>query len=663
MVARSKRTVRENPRAKKIRDDANAATTSKGRDGKKKKKLGTARSVTSKSIKTKSSKSARTKATTNTGKANALHKQKKQMPKIKSNGASSSRLAGAPPRLATPKSKMKKNGIVASKPPLPPRQTRHPKPNLQISTSVSSEEDMSANPLSPSSKATGPNRFPSTPNRSENKPSAKGFHETFGPRPTPMSSGGDNASVIDSIAESFIANSESFDHTQYSFISENGTVFTIENEVTFAMFLTDVKGFLVDKTGKMIPTGPEMVEMVEKTKGIVPKSVKDKLNHTAKVLDPRDISGRELLASAKDITIATKDAVIEETAGCATWSFASLLSGIGFVTAAATAKNEDAIEEEIYEETKGAIADPVEVKPGAPWDVEDDLPVIAPMENQEAWHVTADTPMATYEPFDMLDEPADEIQWDELPENEEEEAPPVYENYNDDEQLDQVSIEISMNAKARRLLSAANKTQHSNESVPEELNNSSSVASNGMSAMTDESSIDMKEALRQIKGLNAEIERLQKQGGQDNVALAEVLKQRSKTLCRSMAVASTLAAAKTGSIKKAAIQTTKAVGQASSSIAKSSKKGFGSALISTSKAIGSLGEKLAKNKSDRSSRKDDATYTTGDNSTLSSHSRSRSSKSENSAGSKELGQQVVLVSAGSRMSYGSGRPPADLHEA
>ena len=660
MVARSKRTVRENPRSKSHRDDATAATTSKGRDGKKKKKLGTARSVTSKSIKTKSSKSTRTKSTSNTGKANALHKQKKQMPKIKSTGASS-RLAGAPPRLATPKSKIMKGGVGSSKPPLPPKQTRHPKPNLQISTSVSSEEEMSANPLSPSSKSNGPNRFPSTPNRAERKPSAKGFQETFGPRPTPKPGAGDNASVIDSIAESGIADSESFDHTQYSFISENGTVFTIENEVTFAMFLTDVKGFLVDKTGKMIPTGPEMVEMVEKTKGMVPESVKDKLNHTAKVLDPRDISGRELLASAKDITIATKDVVIEETAGCATWSFASLLSGIGFVTAAATAKNEDAVVEDTLEETQEDNTDlvpehPAAVAPG------ENLPVITPMTVEE--QLPADTPMATYEPSDMPNEDGistGEKHWEESPKNENEQYPPANEDFNEDDELDQVSIEISMNEKARRLLLAANENQQCNRSV----HNSPSVASNGMSAMTEESNIDMKEALRQIKDLNAEIERLQKQGGQDNVALAEVLKQRSKTLCRSMAVASTLAAAKTGSIKKAAIQTTKAVGQASSSIAKSSKKGVGSALISTSKAIGSLGEKLAKNKSDRSSRKDDATYTTGDNSTLSSHSRSRSSRSsrsEKSAGSKEDGKQVVLVSAGSRMSYGSGRRTSDLHE-
>ena len=654
MVVRSKRTVRENPRSKSHRDDATAATTSKGSNGKKKKKLGTTRSVSSKSIKTKSTKSARTKATSTTSKSPAS-KSKKQMPKIKSSGAPS-RLAGAPPRLSTPKGKVKKGGMV-SKPPLPPKQSRYPKPNLQISTSVSSEADMSANPLSPSTKASAPNRFPSTPNRAEKKASAKGFHETFGPRPTPNpNSGGGNSSVVASIAESGIADSESFDHTQYSFVSENGTVFTIQDEVTFAMFLTDVKGFLVDKTGKMIPTGPEMVEMVEKTKGIVPESVKAKLNHTARVLDPRDISGRELLASAKDISIATKDAVVEETVGCATWSFTSILAAVGFVTAAATAKNEDAkiaIVEEMPEDTKEVVTHVVKENPEAPWDVEEDLPVIAPMVHQD--------PMkATYDPFKMPDEgenePTDENQGEELPTKEEEEAPAVYENYNEDEELDQVSVELSLNAKARRLLAAANENHLRNRNVPEELNNSASVTSNGMSAMTEESNIDMKEALRQIKDLNAEIERLQKKGSQEDVAHAEVLKQRSKALCRSMAMASTLAATRTGSIKKAAIQTTKAVGQASSSIAKSSKKGIGSALISTSKAMGSLGEKLAKSKGDRS-RKDDATHTTGDNSTLSSHSRSRSSQSDHSAGSKEPSQGLVLVSAGSRMSYASCRPP------
>ena len=688
MVARSKRTVRENP--KSHRDDATAATTSKGSSGKKKKTLGTPRIVTDKSV--------RTKASTNTGKANTLTKQKKQMPKIK---PTSSRLARVPPRLATPKSKVKKGkvaskspiaspylvkkGEVASKTPLPPQQAHHPKPNLKVSTSMSSEgAEMSANPLSPSSKATDPNawKIPSTPDRPENKPSAKGSQP----------GGGDNENAV---AENGIANNESFDHSDYSFVTENGTMVSIADSVTFAMFLTDVKGFVVDKTGKMIPTGPEMVEMVQKTKGMVPDSVKNSINHTAKVLDPRDISGEELLASAKDISIVTKDVVIEETAGCATWSFASLCAGVGFVADAATAKNEAEMKEEVVEEAKNEVEMKEEVTEEAKSEVEmkeevaeeaksevemkeevaeeaekdtvtkavqaDDITSFASLLAKVGFVAAAATgtneEMPVISPIagEAVPPSPSEAELEDIPkaDDEDEVFPPANEkfNFNEDEESDQVSLEISMNG--------ADADHHAHRGVQQDLNNSASVTSNGMSAMTEESDMDMKEALRQIKDLNAEMERLLKQGNQEDIDLAEVLKERSKILCRrmgrSMAKASISAASTTGSIsKKAAIKTGKVVGKASVSAAKSSKKGLGFALISTSKAMGSLGEKLAKSNGDKDC---DATFSTGDNSTLSSRSRSRSGRSNQSARSKELGQGFALVSGGSRVSHASGRPP------
>jgi len=114
-------------------------------------------------------------------------------------------------------------------------------------------------------------------------------------------------------------------------------------------------------------------------------------------------------------------------------------------------------------------------------------------------------------------------------------------------------------------------------------------------SITEKSNADMKEHLRQIKDVNAEMERILERGDPADVDLAKVLKHRSKLLC------------------KTAVRTSKVIG-------KSSKKGLGSALISTSKAMGSLGEKLAK------STHDDATHTTGDTSPLSSRSRSRSSQ-------------------------------------
>mmetsp|Transcript_34569 Transcript_34569/g.101582 ORF Transcript_34569/g.101582 Transcript_34569/m.101582 type:complete len:259 (-) Transcript_34569:849-1625(-) len=212
----------------------------------------------------------------------------------------------------------------------------------------------------------------------------------------------------------------------------------------------------------------------------------------------------------------------------------------------------------------------------------------------------------------------------------------------DDADFDHVSIEVSVNP-SRKIYEGQG-------------DNYFSTSSKCMSAMTEDVEVDMKEALRQIKDLNAEMERLLEKGNQEDVALAETLKKRSKDLCKSMAMASSRAAIKTGRVTRAAIQTSKIVGQASSSIAKSSKKGIGSALVSTSKAMGSLGEKLSKSKKDR---RDDATHTTGENSTLSSHSRSRSSRSDKSGDEKnsKLGEGIVLVSADSRMSRYSDRPP------
>ena len=131
--------------------------------------------------------------------------------------------------------------------------------------------------------------------------------------------------------------------------------------------------------------------------------------------------------------------------------------------------------------------------------------------------------------------------------------------------------------------------------------------------MADEGNADMKDCLRQIKELNTEVEILLARGDPADVDLAEVLKHRSKVLCKNMAAASSRAARKTG-LTRAAIITSNVVGQASSSVTKSSKKGLGTALLSTSKAMGSLGEKLAKSK------QDDVTHTTGENSILSSRS-------------------------------------------
>ena len=46
--------------------------------------------------------------------------------------------------------------------------------------------------------------------------------------------------------------SDGADFSEYTFITEDGTEYKID-EVTFDMFLGDVKGYVVDKSGKMIP--------------------------------------------------------------------------------------------------------------------------------------------------------------------------------------------------------------------------------------------------------------------------------------------------------------------------------------------------------------------------------------------------------------------------
>ena len=491
------------------------------------------------------------------------------------------------------------------------------------STSYATEAEMPANPSppTPSSFRSPKNTTGSSPTSAHTKPNVEQFQEATQPHPSCVeepTSNGRTGSFADSEA----------DFSEYTFITEDGTEYKVD-EVTFEMFLGDVKGYVVDKSGKMIPTGPEMAEFLRKTKetaqdaaaaaqdaaaaahDIVPESVKNNINHTAQVLDPRDISGGELLASAKEIGAVTKDVVVEETAGCAAWSFAEIFASLQKCT-----------EKE-------------HIRPEA-----DDLPDIEPMMDEElppadeqlqAENVQAtvteelmptrsetvpNVPTRDTSPTSPTASSVAELFKQEQSANYSESVP--------EEIVEQVSVEASIK-------------QHE-KSPDDQSRDYLSSPSKELSTITDEGNVDTDEYLRQIKNLNKEMERLMARGDPADVDLAEVLKHRSKVLGKNMAAASARAAKTTGRVttraaiitSKAAVRTSKAVGQASSSVTKSSKKGLGTALLSTSKAMSSLGEKLA-------SKYDDTTHSTGETSTLSSRSRSRSNQRGNH-------EKIVLVS-------------------
>ena len=293
------------------------------------------------------------------------------------------------------------------------------------------------------------------------------------------------------------------DATQTSSITRE----TTDNSVTFAMFLGDVKGYFFDKNDKTIPAKP--------TESAEPETAEN--------------VSCELLTSAKEIGTITKDVVVEETMGCAAWSFAAFLPVAGLDNATGVKKPAKA-------ETN-------------------DQPVVVPV---------------AVVGLSLL---AEQILADVTTEK----GPPT-----------EAGDSISM-------LTDDNLPNQSTDPKSNDDRSSPFSPSNGMSTMsiTEKGNADMKEHLRQIKDLNAEMERILERGDPADVDLAKVLKHRSKLLC------------------KTAVRTSKVIG-------KSSKKGLGSALLSTSKAMGSLGEKLAKSK------QDDVTHTTVENSTLSSRGDSHS---------------------------------------
>ena len=293
------------------------------------------------------------------------------------------------------------------------------------------------------------------------------------------------------------------DATQTSSITRE----TTDNSVTFAMFLGDVKGYFFDKNDKTITAKPTESAESETAENV----------------------SCELLTSAKEIGTITKDVVVEETMGCAAWSFAAFLPVAGL-------DNATGVKEPVKAETN-------------------DQPFVVPV---------------AVEGLSLL---AEQILADVTAVK----GPPT-----------EAGDSISM-------LTDDNLPNQSTGPKSYDDRSSPFPPSYGMSTMsiTEKSNADMKEHLRQIKDVNAEMERILERGDPADVDLAKVLKHRSKLLC------------------KTAVRTSKVIG-------KSSKKGLGSALLSTSKAMGSLGEKLAKSK------RDDVTHTTVENSTLSSRGGSDS---------------------------------------
>ena len=320
-----------------------------------------------------------------------------------------------------------------------------------------------------------------------------------------------------------------------------------DKSVNFAMFLGDVKRSLFDMSDKTHQT----------------KSTEPETAETVNCVD--------LLTSAKEIGTVTKDVVVEETMGCAAWSFAAFLAGLGH----ATGVNQP-VKAETNDQQQTAV-DPVKVE---------GLSLLAEQILAEHMQAAKGPPTEAGDSISMLTD-------DDLPNHST--GPKSY----DDRSCP------SSPSKGMSTKSMAEKTNADQRSL--------STKSNGMSTMstTEKSNADMKEHLRQIKELNAEMERLLARGDPVDVDLANVLRHRSKVLCKGMAT-------KTGRAAKV--------------VGKSSKKGFGSALISTSKAMGSMGEKLAKSK------QNDVTHTTGESSTLSSRGRSHSRSRPTSSCSRSRSQ-------------------------
>lgn len=644
MVARWNRTVQKNSLSDVDVASAMKAVRSIPKDSKGKKKLGTARqiastrSVSSRTTKTNLSTSKSIKSVRSTPKDSKGKTKLGTARQISSTRSVSSRkIKTKPPTprsikstAGTPKSgKAKKKLEIAHQlamgkmtdpqewdptmpPPTPRQLDRQPsgiafvKPDIEIITSYAdtTEAEKPVNPSSPTSVPPVPAKTPSSM-----MTDVEVFEESSQPHPASTTLGVLEPTPNGRLGSFADSESEGANFSEYTFFTEDGTEYKID-EVTFDMFLGDVKGYVVDKSGKMIPTGPELVEFLRKTKekakdaasaahDIVPESVKNNIknniNHTARVLDPRDISGGELLASAKEIGTVTKDVVVvplvEETVGCAAWSFGEILASL---------KNFSE-KEHVKAEADELVVDPVAVEGLFPADEQMLAGKGLPTVTEEPEKVS----MVTGEP---VSNPSgkDPIHHAGFSAN--------YNTSNEEDILEHVSIEASIKERKK--------------SFDDQNLGYLASPSKAMSTMTDEATVDMKEHLRQIKDLNAQVEILLSRGDPADVDLAVVLKHRSKVLCKNMAVASSRAANKTGKAitraadltSKAAVRTSKAVGQTSSSVAKSSKKGLGSALLSTSKAMGSLGEKLAK------STDDDATSTTGDTSPLSGRSRSRSSQ-------------------------------------
>ena len=305
------------------------------------------------------------------------------------------------------------------------------------------------------------------------------------------------------------------------------------NSVTFAMFLGDVFG-MSDKKNTT-------------------ESAKSAETENADTVNCVD-----LMTSAKEIGTVTKDVLVEETMGCAAWSFAGVLAGIGHATG---------VNQPVKAETNDQpVADPVKVE---------GLSLLAEQILAEHMVNAKGPPTEAGDSISMLTD-------DDLPTQSA--GPKSYDPSSAIKGMSTKSMTENVNADQRH----------------------SATPSNGMSTMsiTEKSNADMKEHLRQIRELNAEMELLLARGdlADADVDLVNDLKHRSKVLCKGMAT-------KTGRAAKV--------------VGKSSKKGLGTALLSTSKAVGSLGEKLAKSKQDDVTHTT-VTHTTGENSTLSSRSRSQS---------------------------------------
>mmetsp|Transcript_5681 Transcript_5681/g.10778 ORF Transcript_5681/g.10778 Transcript_5681/m.10778 type:complete len:593 (+) Transcript_5681:148-1926(+) len=317
------------------------------------------------------------------------------------------------------------------------------------------------------------------------------------------------------------ANFKSFDESVYTYATYTtaGSYVSLDNRAALQMLVEDAA------TGidKMVPQDFK-------------DSVKDNVDRTKRVFDLSDISGTDLATSAKEISIVTKDVVVQETTSFAAWSMPLVADTITSMV------------QGIASAASGALADKKEESA----DNQTELPTIDEMSGEEC---EAETQADSTKAFG-IDQTNDQMTDQDQKEKFQTKEPEL-----------STSIEIQVHG-----AESGNQTKEKdeNEQVDQEEKQDAKVVA--AEEEGQEMTGDMAAALRQIDHLDE----LKESGHEDD---SKPSKSTGKKIAKSFT--------------KVAKTTTKTVGSASNALAKTSKRATGSALLSSSRAMGALGERLA----------------------------------------------------------------------